>query len=80
MRVSSSLWVSVSLPGGGTVWWDGRARVSCQLPPSYTSSTRGLCGTLTGSQQDELLSPQGDLESIPDNKGLVLRPQAVLEG
>ena len=63
MRVSSSLWVSVSLPGGGTVWWDGRARVSCQLPPSYTSSTRGLCGTLTGSQQDELLSPQGDLES-----------------
>jgi hypothetical protein len=64
---ASSLWLTVSLPGGPLVWWDGQGRAHVDLPRGARGAVRGLCGTFTGHQGDEFATPEGDVEDNPED-------------
>lgn len=36
---------------------------SADAPPSYRGKTNGLCGTFDSNQQNDFLTPEGDIES-----------------
>ena len=63
----SSLWLTASLPGGVTVWWDGHSRAHVDLPRQYRGQVAGLCGTFTQQQGDEFKTPEGDVEDNPED-------------
>ena len=65
VRVSSSLWLTASLPQGVTVWWDGASRAYYDVPGSLKGTVRGLCGTFSGDQFDDFTTPDGDVETSP---------------
>ena len=65
VRVSSSLWVTASLPLGVTVWWDGASRAYYEVPGTLKGSVQGLCGTFSGDQWDDFTTPDGDVETSP---------------
>ncbi|KAK9502170.1 hypothetical protein O3M35_012753 [Rhynocoris fuscipes] len=62
IREASSVFVQVELWDGVEVWWDGINRVYIDVPPTLKGKTKGLCGTFTGNQKDDFLTPEGDIE------------------
>lgn len=63
IRFASSTMILVAFRDGLKVWWDGMTRVYIDAPPSYRDRTKGLCGTFNSNQQDDFLTPEGDIES-----------------
>ncbi|XP_059485087.1 hemocytin isoform X2 [Neocloeon triangulifer] len=59
---ASSLFIFVTLPSGLEVWWDGISQVHVDVPPTFVEKTKGLCGTFNGKQEDDFLTPEGDVE------------------
>lgn len=64
IRQASSTFLSVEFQDGLKVWWDGVTRVYIDTPASYRDKTKGLCGTFNSNQQDDFLTPEGDIESV----------------
>lgn len=62
IRVASSIFVVVEFMEGVEVWWDGMTRVYIDVPASYKGNTKGLCGTFNANQNDDFLTPEGDIE------------------
>ncbi|KAL0894249.1 hypothetical protein ABMA27_014259 [Loxostege sticticalis] len=62
IRAASSLFVIVQLPLKVDIWWDGNTRVFVDVPPSFQDKTKGLCGTFNLKQNDDFLTPEGDVE------------------
>lgn len=62
VRQTSSIIVSVVFDDGLKVLWDGMTSVYIDAPPSYRDKTQGLCGTFNSNQQDDFLTPEGDVE------------------
>ncbi len=66
VRRRSSVFVSVLLPGGVEVWWDGRARLYVDAPREAGTGGGGrfggLCGNLNGRAADDSSTPEGDVE------------------
>ncbi len=62
IRKRSSLLLSVLLPNGIEVWWDGRARLYVDAPDGEEQRLQlgGLCGNLNGKASDDLSTPEGD--------------------
>lgn len=46
---ASSMWVTVALPGGGVVWWDGRSRAHIDLPQGYRGAVQVTTRDYTAS-------------------------------
>lgn len=63
IRFASSTMLLVAFHDGLKVWWDGMTRVYIDAPPSYRGKTKGLCGTFDANQQNDFLTPEGDIES-----------------
>lgn len=64
IRFASSTMLLVAFRDGLKVWWDGMTRVYIDAPPSYRGiHTQGLCGTFDSNQQNDFLTPEGDIES-----------------
>lgn len=63
IRFASSTMLLVAFKDGLKVWWDGMTRVYIDAPPSYRGKTKGLCGTFDSNQQNDFLTPEGDIES-----------------
>ncbi|XP_059615285.1 hemocytin [Phlebotomus argentipes] len=64
IRQASSTFLSVEFQDGLKVWWDGITRVYIDTPATYRDKTKGLCGTFNSNQQDDFLTPEGDIESV----------------
>ena len=47
------------------VWWDGVTRVYVDIPGSFEGNVQGLCGTISNDENDDFLTPDGDIESTP---------------
>ncbi|KAG1676891.1 SCO-spondin [Nymphon striatum] len=60
---SSSLFINVYLSSGLVVQWDGKHRIYVDASTSLYGKTKGLCGTFNNNQNDDYLSPDGDVES-----------------
>jgi hypothetical protein len=58
----SSIFLRVDLPNGLEVWWDGVTRVYIDVPSNFQRNTKGLCGTFNQNQNDDFLTPEGDIE------------------
>lgn len=63
IRFASSTMLLVAFIDGLKIWWDGITRVYIDAPPSYRNRTKGLCGTFNANQNDDFLTPEGDIES-----------------
>lgn len=63
VRQASSTMILVALYDGLKIWWDGMSRVYIDAPASYRGKTKGLCGTFNTNNQDDFLTPEGDIES-----------------
>lgn len=63
IRFASSTMLLVAFRDGLKLWWDGMTRVYIDAPPSYRGKTKGLCGTFDSNQQNDFLTPEGDIES-----------------
>lgn len=63
VRQASSTMILVAFHDGLKVWWDGMSRVYVDAPASYRGRTKGLCGTFNANNQDDFLTPEGDIES-----------------
>lgn len=66
IRHASSSFLLVHFQDGFKVWWDGATRVYVDAPASYRGKTSGLCGTFNANSQDDFLTPEGDIESVPE--------------
>ncbi|XP_011303247.1 hemocytin [Fopius arisanus] len=62
IRMASSIFVVAELANGLEIWWDGVSRVYVNAPPEFQGKTKGLCGTFTGNQRNDFLTPFGDVE------------------
>ncbi|PNF36643.1 hypothetical protein B7P43_G19101, partial [Cryptotermes secundus] len=62
VHVVSSIFLLVDLPNGLEIWWDGVTRVYIDAPASFQGNTKGLCGTFNQNQNDDFLTPEGDVE------------------
>lgn len=63
IRLASSTMLMVTIRDGLKLWWDGMTRVYIDAPASYRGRTQGLCGTFDSNQQNDFLTPEGDIES-----------------
>lgn len=63
IRHASSIMTLVAFRDGLKVWWDSMTRVYVDAPTSYRGMTQGLCGTFDANQQNDFLTPEGDIES-----------------
>lgn len=63
IRFASSTMLLVAFRDGLKIFWDGMTRVYIDAPPTYRDKTKGLCGTFNSNQQDDFLTPEGDIES-----------------
>lgn len=63
IRFASSTMLLVAFKDGLKVWWDGMTRVYIDAPASYRGKTKGLCGTFDSNQQNDFLTPEGDIEA-----------------
>merc|ERR1712048_174074 len=50
---------------GIAIRWDRANTVSIRLLPSFKGKTCGLCGNFNDNQNDDFLSPEGDLKIAP---------------
>lgn len=66
IRHASSSFLLVHFQDGFKVWWDGMTRVYVDAPANYRGQTSGLCGTFNSNSQDDFLTPEGDIESVPE--------------
>lgn len=66
IRHASSSFVMVHFQDGFKIWWDGMTRVYVDAPASYRGKTSGLCGTFNSNSKDDFLTPDGDIESVPE--------------
>ncbi|KDR23192.1 Hemocytin, partial [Zootermopsis nevadensis] len=62
IHVVSSIFLIVDLPNGLQIWWDGITRVYIDAPSRFQGNTKGLCGTFNQNQNDDFLTPEGDVE------------------
>lgn len=62
VRIASSIFLVVDFLDGLEIWWDGQTRVYLDVPPEYRGNTKGLCGTFNDNQNDDFLTPEGDVE------------------
>ncbi|XP_043237348.1 hemocytin-like [Amphibalanus amphitrite] len=65
IKYASSLYISVTLPNGLEVWWDGETRAIVHAPAQLGDNIRGLCGNNNGNQRDDFETPEGDIEMSP---------------
>ena len=63
IREASSSFIIVDFQDGVKVWWDGINRVYIDAPATLRGQTKGLCGTFNSNLQDDLLTPEGDIEN-----------------
>ncbi|EFN85665.1 Hemocytin [Harpegnathos saltator] len=63
IRLASSIFLAINLPNDLEVWWDGMARVYINAPAKFHGQTKGLCGTFSGNQKDDFVTPDGDVET-----------------
>ncbi|PIK39863.1 putative SCO-spondin-like [Apostichopus japonicus] len=48
---------------GVLIKWDGRNKVYVTLTPTYMHKVRGLCGTFDANQNNDFMTPAGDVET-----------------
>ncbi|GFT52720.1 SCO-spondin [Nephila pilipes] len=60
---STSKYVRAQLSTGIEILWDLDQNIQVFAPTELFGMLRGLCGTFTKSRQDELLTPEGDIEA-----------------
>ncbi|XP_076029577.1 hemocytin-like isoform X2 [Oratosquilla oratoria] len=65
IRKVSSVFITVDLYNGLKVWWDSFARVYVDAPAELRGKTVGLCGTFDLKQNNDFLTPEGDVEQNP---------------
>ncbi|XP_065200216.1 hemocytin isoform X2 [Planococcus citri] len=65
IRKASSNLLEVSLPNSLEVFWDGVNKLQIFAAPSLFGNTKGLCGVFNNNQNDDLLTPEGDIEQDP---------------
>ncbi|XP_037075331.1 hemocytin-like [Pollicipes pollicipes] len=63
IKYASTLYLSVTLPNGVEVWWDGETRAVIHSPGELTGAIGGLCGNNNGNQRDDFSTPEGDIET-----------------
>ncbi|XP_050428341.1 hemocytin-like [Adelges cooleyi] len=63
IREFSTFFLQVMLTNGIEVLWDGETRLYIHASPELQGKTKGLCGTYNGNQKEDLLTPEGDIET-----------------
>lgn len=62
LHIVSSIFLQAELNNGLMIWWDGVSRVYIDAPAEFQGKTQGLCGTFNRNQNDDFLTPEGDIE------------------
>ncbi|KAM6201811.1 SCO-spondin-like [Rhynchocyon petersi] len=60
---ASSSFLLLHWPGVQVLWGVSSPLASITLEPRYAHQVQGLCGTFTWNQQDDFLTPAGDVET-----------------
>ncbi|GIX94553.1 SCO-spondin, partial [Caerostris darwini] len=60
---STSSFMRAQLKNGLEILWDLGPNIQVFAPVELFDSLKGLCGTFTKNQQDEFLTPEGDIET-----------------
>uniref|UniRef100_A0A481MQJ2 Hemolectin n=1 Tax=Nipponaphis monzeni TaxID=196483 RepID=A0A481MQJ2_9HEMI len=63
IREQSTFFLQILISNGIEVWWDGETRMYIYASPELEGKTRGLCGTFNGNQNDDMFTPEGDIET-----------------
>lgn len=60
---ASSVFLILRWPGAQVLWEVSDPAAYSTLDPRYAHQVQGLCGTFTRNQQDDFLTPDGDMET-----------------
>ncbi|XP_006887346.1 PREDICTED: SCO-spondin [Elephantulus edwardii] len=60
---ASSSFLLLRWPGAQVLWEVSHPSTTITLEPHYAHQVHGLCGTFTWNQQDDFLTPAGDVET-----------------
>uniref|UniRef100_A0A3Q3NA32 SCO-spondin n=1 Tax=Mastacembelus armatus TaxID=205130 RepID=A0A3Q3NA32_9TELE len=63
VRRASSLFLLIQAFGAQLLWYLDGSLALITLQPGFANKVRGLCGTLTWSQNDDFTTPDGDVEN-----------------
>ncbi|VVC41699.1 Hypothetical protein CINCED_3A025143 [Cinara cedri] len=63
IREQSTFFLQIVITNGIEVWWDGETRVYIYASPELEGKPKGLCGTFTGNQKNDMFTPEGDVET-----------------
>ncbi|XP_027005082.2 SCO-spondin isoform X2 [Tachysurus fulvidraco] len=63
VRKPSSSFLIIHVFGAQLLWYTEGPLILITLQPGFAYKVRGLCGTLTWTQQDDFTTPEGDIEN-----------------
>ncbi|GAA6107134.1 SCO-spondin isoform X2 [Tachysurus ichikawai] len=63
VRKPSSSFLIIHVFGAQLLWYTEGPLILITLQPGFAHKVRGLCGTLTWTQQDDFTTPEGDIEN-----------------